>query len=65
MYLLGCGDILHNCSVISSVSNHIMSVITQEGDSALMVTVRKGRIKIVQLLIKAGAKLDLLNKVSV
>ena len=35
-----------------------MSVITQDGDSALMMAVRKGRTEVVSLLVKAGATLD-------
>ena len=49
------------CEVIS-VSLH-MSVITQAGDSALMVAVREGRTDVVSLLLEAGASTDLLNKV--
>ena len=41
------------CEVIS-VSLH-MSVITQNGESALTMTVREGRWDIVSLLLKAGA----------
>ena len=40
-----------------------MSVITQSGDSALIVAAREGRTEIVQQLVKAGANLDLQNKV--
>ena len=40
-----------------------MSVITQNGDSALMVAVREGRIDVVSLLRKAGANIHLQNKV--
>ena len=49
------------CEVIS-VSLH-MSVITQYGDTALMMAVREGRTKVVSLLLKAGANVDLQNKV--
>ena len=49
------------CEVIS-VSLH-MSVITQDGDSALMMTVREGRTEVVSLLLEAGANTDLQNKV--
>ena len=49
------------CEVIS-VSLH-MSVITQDGDSALMIIVRKDRTEVVSLLLKAGANIDLQNKV--
>ena len=51
----------HFCEVIS-VSLH-MSVITQDGDSALMKAVREGRTKVVPLLLKAGANTDLQHKV--
>ena len=44
------------CEVIS-VSLH-MSVITQDGDSALMIAVREGMTEVVPLLVKAGATLD-------
>ena len=49
------------CEVIS-VSLH-MSVITQDGESALMMAARKGRTKVVSLLLKAGANVHLQNKV--
>ena len=49
------------CEVIS-VSLH-MSVITQWGDSALMMATRKGKTEIVSLLLQAGADTDLQNKV--
>ena len=51
------------CEVIS-VSLH-MSVITQDGESALMKAVRKGMTEVVSLLLKAGANIDLQNKVHV
>ena len=35
-----------------------MSVITQDGDSALMTAVMGDRTKVVPLLVKAGATLD-------
>ena len=41
------------CEVIS-VSLHI-SVITQYGDSALMMAVREGRSEVVSLLLEAGS----------
>ena len=50
------------CEVIS-VSLH-MSVITQNGDSALMVAVREGKTEVVSLLLKAGANTDLQNEVN-
>ena len=35
----------------------IYAVITQRGDSALMIAARVGRTKVVSLLVKAGATL--------
>ena len=49
------------CEVIS-VSLH-MSVITQNGDSALMMAVREGETEVVSLLLEAGANVHLQNKV--
>ena len=49
------------CEVIS-VSPH-MSVITQNGNTALMMAVREGRTEVVSLLLKAGANVHLQNKV--
>ena len=53
------------CEVIS-VSLH-MSVITQDGDSALTLAARRwtwrGGTEVVSLLLKAGANTDLQNKV--
>ena len=49
------------CEVIS-VSLH-MSVITQDGDSALVMAIREGRTEVVPLLLEAGANTDLQNKV--
>ena len=49
------------CEVIS-VSLH-MSVISQDGWSALMIAARQGMTKVVPLLLKAGANIDLQNKV--
>ena len=41
-----------------------MSVITQDGDSALMIAVKEwGRTEVVSLLLKAGANTDLQDKV--
>ena len=40
-----------------------MSVITQDGDSALMIAVREVRTEVVPLLLKAGANIHLQNKV--
>ena len=45
------------------VSLH-MSVITQRGDSPLMEAARSGETEVVSLLVKAGAALDLQNKVN-
>ena len=49
---------------VISVSLH-MSVITQVGDSALMMAVRMGRTEVVPLLLEAEANNDLQNKVHV
>ena len=49
------------CEVIS-VSLH-MSIITQNGDTALMMAVWEGRTEVVSLLLKAGANVHLQNKV--
>ena len=40
-----------------------MSVITQNGDSALIEAARAGRTEVVSLLLKAGANIHLQNKV--
>ena len=48
---------------VISVSLH-MSVITQKGNSPLMEAVRSSRTEVVSLLVKAGAALDLQNKVN-
>ena len=48
---------------VTSVSLH-MSVITQWGESPLMMAARSGETEIVSLLVKAGAALDLQNKVN-
>ena len=47
---------------VISVSLH-MSVITQNGDTALMTAVREGRTEVVSLLLEAGANIHLQNKV--
>ena len=49
------------CEVIS-VSLH-MSVIIQDGNSALMIAARWGMTEVVSLLLKAGADIHLRNKV--
>ena len=49
------------CEVIS-VSLH-MSVITQYGDSALMIAARWGMTNVISLLLEAGADIHLQNKV--
>ena len=41
-----------------------MSVITQDGEPALMLAARMGRSEVVSLLVKAGAALDLQNEVN-
>ena len=48
---------------VVSVSLH-MSVITQSGDSPLMLAARRGRTEVVSLLVKAGAALDLQDEVN-
>ena len=45
----------------SSVSR--MSVITQDGESALILAARRGMTEVVSLLVKAGAALDLQDQV--
>ena len=50
------------CEVIS-VSLH-MSVITQYGNSALIMAVSEGSTEVVPLLLEAGANTDLQNKVN-
>ena len=50
------------CEVIS-VSLH-MSVITQDGDSALMIAVRQGKTEVVLLLLKGGTNIHLEDKVN-
>ena len=45
------------------VSLH-MSLITQDGESPLMEAARNDRTEVVSLLVKAGAALDLKNKVN-
>ena len=50
------------CDVICFILH--MSVITQDGESPLMLAVRSGRTEVVSLLVKAGAALDLQNKVN-
>ena len=40
-----------------------MSVVTQDGDSALMMAAENGHTGVVVELVKAGANLDLQNKV--
>ena len=48
---------------VISVSLH-MSVITQDGDSPLILAARWGKTEVVSLLVKAGAALDLQNEVN-
>ena len=48
----------------SSVSLH-MSVITQNGDSAVMMAFREGMIEVFSLLLKAEANINLQNRVHV
>ena len=48
---------------VISVSLH-MSVITQDGDTPLTLAAGSGSTEVVSLLVKAGAALDLQNKVN-
>ena len=48
---------------VISVSLH-MSVITQSGESPLMLAARSGRTEVVSLLVEAGAALDLQDMVN-
>ena len=48
---------------VISVSLH-MSVISQSGDSPLILAARWGKTEVVSLLVKAGAALDLQNVVN-
>ena len=48
---------------VISVSLH-MSVITQDGESPLILAVRSGRTEVVSLLVEAGAALDLKDQVN-
>ena len=48
---------------VISVSLH-MSIITQDGDSPLMLAIGNGRSEVVSLLVKAGAALDLQDQVN-
>ena len=48
---------------VISVSLH-MSVISQSGDSPLMVAARSCKTEVVSLLVKAGAALDLQDQVN-
>ena len=48
------------CEVISV---HYTSVITQIGDTVLMMAAGKGRTEVISLLLEAGANIDLQNKV--
>ena len=49
------------CEFISVSLN--MSVITQDGDSALMMAARWGRTEVISLLLEAGANTDKQNQV--
>ena len=41
-----------------------MSIITQYGDSALMIAAREGKTEVVSRLLEAGANIDVQNMVS-
>ena len=47
----------------SSLTTHVCSI-TQDGNSPLMEAASWGRTEVVSLLVKAGAALDLQNKVN-
>ena len=52
--------------LICSCHYHIhMSIITQDGDTALMLASREGKTEVVDQLINAGATLDLQDKVCI
>ena len=53
---------MHIRTIVISVSLH-MSVITQDGDSVLMMAVREGKTEVVSLLLEAGVNAHLQNKV--
>ena len=56
-----CDDTFYE---VISVSHTLhMSVITQDGDSALILATRKGRTEVVSQLLEAGAKIHLQNEV--
>ena len=40
-----------------------MSIITQDGDTALMIAAQEGKTEVVSLLLKAGANIDLQDEV--
>ena len=48
---------------VVSVSLHV-SIITQSGDSPLILAAGSGRTEVVSLLVKAGAALDLQDQVN-
>ena len=48
---------------VISVSLH-MSIITQRGESPLILAARSGKTEVVSLLVKAGAALDLQDQVN-
>ena len=57
-------DNVSACTVSISVFVTIhMSVITQDGHSALMEAAREGKTEVVVELVKAGANVDIQNKV--
>ena len=47
---------------VIGISLH-MSVITQDGDSPLIAAAKEGRAEVISLLVKAGANVNLQNKV--
>ena len=55
----------HHINFNLETGQHVyMSVITQDGESPLMLAASEGETEVVALLVKAGAALDLQNKVN-
>ena len=54
---------------LRQITSHIVigpfiSVVTQDGDSALMMAIRNGRTEVFSLLIEVGANIQLQNEVN-
>ena len=50
--------------LVSHLVPQFLSVITQDGESPLMLAASEGETEVVSLLVKAGAALDLQNEVN-